>query len=84
MRTSSLKSCSFPLVFISFLPFKILIGIYLLSNFVLVSAVQQSESVVHINKFLFLGFPSLLDSHRVLSRFPCAIQKVLISYVFYT
>ena len=32
---------------------------------------------------LFFGFPSLLGHHRVLSRVPCAIQKVLISYIFY-
>ena len=31
---------------------------------------------------LFLGFPSHLGHHRALSRAPCAIQSVLISYYF--
>ena len=33
---------------------------------------------------LFFGFPSHLGHHRALSRVPCAIQQVLISYLFYT
>ena len=33
---------------------------------------------------LFLEFPSYLGHHRALSRVPCAIQLVLISYLFYT
>ena len=33
---------------------------------------------------LFFEFPSHLGHHRVLSRIPCAIQSVLISYLFYT
>jgi len=33
---------------------------------------------------LFFGFPSHLDHHRALSRVPCAIQEVLIGYLFYT
>ena len=33
---------------------------------------------------LFLGFPSHLGHHRALSRVPCALQYVLISYLFYT
>ena len=33
---------------------------------------------------LFLGFPSHLGHHSLLSRVPCAVQLVLISYLFYT
>ena len=32
---------------------------------------------------LFFGFPSHLGHDRALSRVPCAIQQVLISYLFY-
>ena len=38
---------------------------------------------VYIYPLLF-GFPSHLGHHRALSRVPCAIQYVLISYLFYT
>ena len=31
---------------------------------------------------LFFGFPSHLGHHRALSGVPCAIQQVLISYLF--
>ena len=33
---------------------------------------------------IFGGFPSYLGHQRALSRFPCAVQQVLISYLFYT
>ena len=54
-------------------------------NIVLVSGVQLSESVVHIHIFIpFLGgLFSHIGRYRVLSRAPCAIQSVLISYLFY-
>ena len=54
-------------------------------NIVLVSGVQLSESVVHIHIFIpFLGgLFSHIGGYRVLSRAPCAIQSVLISYLFY-
>ena len=46
-----------------------------------VSAVQQNESAMRIHVFpSFFGFPSLLGHHRALSRVPCAIQWVPISY----
>ena len=60
------------------------IGVYLLYNGVLVPAVEQSESALHIHTSPLLGFPSHLGHHRALSRVPCAIQYVLISYLFYT
>ena len=46
-----------------------------------VSAIQQSESVTHMH-ILFIFFPHI-GYYRVLSRVPCAIQYVLISYLFY-
>ena len=50
---------------------------------VFVSAVQQSDSATHILLSHFLVFPFLLGHQRALSRVPCAIQLVLISYLFY-
>ena len=47
----------------------------------LVSAVQQSESVIHYIYPLFFRFFSHIGHYRVLSRVPCAIQQVLISYL---
>ena len=61
---------------------KIFIGAQLSYNVVLVLGVQQSESVIHIST-LFFRFFSHIDHYRVLSRVPCAIQQVLISYLFY-
>ena len=65
--------------------FFFLIGVQLLYNVVLVSAVLRSESAIciHISPFFF-GFPSHLGHHRALSRVLCAIQQVLIRYLFYT
>ena len=50
----------------------IFIGIWLLYNVVLVSALQQSEHIyIYIYmSLLFLGFPSHLGHHRALSKFP--------------
>ena len=44
-------------------------------------AVQSMSVYLHP---LFLGFPSHLGHRRVLSRVPCAIQSILIGYLFYT
>ena len=33
---------------------------------------------------LLFGFPSHLGHHRVLSRVPCAVEQVLIAYLFYS
>ena len=38
---------------------------------------------MYIKYPLFFGFPSHLGHHRALSRVPCAIWLVLISYLFY-
>ena len=50
---------------------------------VLVLDVQQSESVVykHMYIFFFFRFFSHIGRYRVLSRVPCATQRVLISYL---
>ena len=53
-------------------------------NVMLVSTVQQSESAIHTHVLCLFGFPSHSGHHSVLSRVPCAIQYVLISYLFYT
>ena len=49
----------------------------------LVFDVQQSESVIHIHIPTLFYILSQVDHHRVLSRVPCAIQQVLLSYLFY-
>ena len=55
----------------------------MLYNVVLVSGVQQSESVTHINIHIstlsFFRFFSHISHHRVLSKVPCAIRQVLVS-----
>ena len=57
-------------------------GVQLTYNVVLVSAIKQSESVIHISTHFQILFPnrSLESSERV----PCAVQMVPISYLFYT
>ena len=52
----------------------IFIGVELLYNVVLVSAVQQSESAIyaHISPLLWISFP--FGHHRALSQVPCARQ----------
>ena len=54
----------------------------MLYNVVLVSTVQQSESVmcIHISPLISVSFH--LGHHRASSRVPCAIQQILISYLF--
>ena len=52
---------------------------------VLVSGVQQSESVIHIHvSTLFFRFFSHIGHYRVLRRVSCVIQQVLISYLFFS
>ena len=50
-------------------------------QFLLYSKVNQLYVYIYP---LFFGFPSHLGHHRALSRAPCALQQVLISYLFYT
>ena len=44
----------------------------------LVSAVQQIESAIHIHTYTLFGFPSQLGHHRALSRDPCITEQVLL------
>ena len=53
----------------------------ILCQFILYSKVNQLY--VYICP-LFFGFPSHLGHQRALSRVPCVVQQVLISYLFYT
>ena len=65
------------LVFFFFLEYSCFI---ILCQFILYSKVNQ----LYIHIFtLFFGFPSHLGHQTALSRVPCAIQQVLISYLFY-
>ena len=59
-------------------------------NVVLILDVQQSEFVLHIHistlcfvLFCFFRFFSHIGCFRVLSRVPCDIQQILLSYLFY-
>ena len=61
--------------------FFLIIGVQLTYNVVLVSGVEQSESVIHKHTFFF-GFFSWVGYYRVLSKFPCAIPWVPVTYVF--
>ena len=60
----------------------IFIGVELVSSVVLVSGVQQSESVIYTHTST-LRFFSHVGHYRVLHRVPCAIQQILFSYLFY-
>ena len=60
--------CSF------FFYFKKFLVEYSCFTMLLVSAVQQSESVIHYIYPLFFRFFSHIGHYRVLSRVPCAIQ----------
>ena len=53
----------------------------MLCQFLLYSKMNQLYIYIYP---LFFGFPSHLGHHSALSRVPCAIQYVLISYLFYT
>ena len=59
---------------------KKVIGVELICNIVLISGEEQSESIIHIHKFTLFRFFSHICHYRVLSRVPCAIQQVLLSY----
>ena len=50
------------------------IGVELIYNVVLVSGVQQSDSIIHIHIFILFRLFSHIGYHRILSRVPCAIQ----------
>ena len=45
----------------------------------LISAVHQSDSVIHTYIFFFT-FLNILVYHRIVNRFPCAVQEDLIAY----
>ena len=51
----------------------------------LVSGVQHSDSVIYISIYIsFFRFFSLIGYYKILSIVPCAIQQVLVVYLFYT
>ena len=55
----------------------------MIHNAVFISAVEQSESVLHRHiSTLVLRFFSHIGHYRVLSRVPCAIHQVLTGYLF--
>ena len=54
-------------------------GVELIYNVLLVSGIQQSESVIHMHIPTLLQILSHIGHYRVLSRVPCSIQGLLIS-----
>ena len=63
---------TFILFFFHF-PFKFFIKVQLIYNVVPISAVQQSDSVIHLYTFFFIFF-SIMIYHRILSIVLCAPQ----------
>ena len=64
--------------------YNIFIGVQLLYSavcFCCAAKVNQLHTCIYP---LFFRFPSHLGHHGALSRVPCSIQQVLISYLFYT
>ena len=57
-----------------------IIEVQLICNAVPVSAVQQSDSVIHIHTFFFNIFFSITVCHRTLNIGPCAGQQGLVVY----
>ena len=55
----------------------------MLYQFVMYCKVNRLYICIHIYS-LFFGFPFHLGHHRAVNRVPCAIQQVLISYLFST
>ena len=48
----------------------------------LISTVQQSDSVIHMHAFIFIFF-SIMVYHRILNIAPCAIQQDLFCFTFW-
>ena len=64
-----------------------LIEVLLIYNVVLVSGVQQSDSIIYIYRYryiLFFIFFSIIGNYKIWNTVPCAIQQVLVVYLFYT
>ena len=57
------------------------IEVQLIHNVVLISAVQKSDSVIHIHTFFFILF-SIMVNHRILNIVHCAVQQDLVVYLF--
>ena len=57
------------------------IEVELIYNAVFISGVQNSDSVISL---ILFRFSSLIGYYKILSGVPCAIQQLLISYLFYT
>ena len=60
-----------------------LIDVQLIYIVVLISAVQQSDSVVYAY-ISFFRFFSLIGYYKILSIVPCAIQKILVIHFLYS
>ena len=63
--------------------FKIFLGVSVLYNLVLVSAVRKVDQLCIYIYPLSFRFPPHLGPHKALSRVPCATPQVLISYLVF-
>ena len=54
--------------------FYFLLEVYLIYNAMLVSGIQQSDSVIHTYVCIFFRFFSLIGYYKILSIVPCTIQ----------
>ena len=49
----------------------------------IIAAVQQRDSVLHVHTPTLFGFFSHRDDHRILGRVPCALQQVRVGQSFH-
>ena len=49
----------------------------------IISAVQQSDSVMHVHISILFQILFLIDYHRILGKVPCAIQQVTVGQYFH-
>ena len=77
---SSLLSCHWPLFKLKKKNFIFLVEVQLIHSIMLISAIQQSASVIHNSYLLFF---SLTVYHRTLNIVLCAVLQDLVVYPFY-
>ena len=53
-------------------------------NVVLVSGVQQSDSIIHLYMYIlfFFTFSSIIGYYKILSIVLCATQQVLVGFIY--
>ena len=59
------------------------IEVELIYDVVIVSGVQQSDSVIHTHISIFSRLFSLIGCYKISSIVPCVIQYIFVVYPFY-